>query len=404
MVRSPVSLKPMEENAKTNGLRKGAWTAEEDEKLVTFICKNGGHGSWRTLPKLAGLDRCGKSCRLRWTNYLRPNIKRGDYTEEEERTIIRLHGLLGNKWSSIASHLSGRTDNDIKNHWNTYLKKKLAKVGIDPLTHLPFNIVACNNIYNQLLTSTSFIQQPQISNELLKFHFPASLQLLQPPTDLYHFLHGELARLEAEEARKKAVSAYREFIQNSLLCTSAASRRKLPRRTWSESLNDSSSQFIDPAKIYPCSDNDQRATNGLSEPQSDYNTILKDLDSFLSATCDPDTNPESLSYSTFSVPMNCSIAPHPADASEITLKHLETNVCDSIASPSSCITNDAITLTECADLKEFGIIIDPNYCNIGKADDIDTDDRNSLLEENTIRHLYLRNCIDQTAPKGFSHV
>nr|DAD41118.1 TPA_asm: hypothetical protein HUJ06_015441 [Nelumbo nucifera] len=119
-----------------NGLKKGPWTPEEDQKLVQYIQKHG-HGSWRALPKLAGLNRCGKSCRLRWTNYLRPDIKRGKFSPEEEQTILNLHSFLGNKWSAIATHLPGRTDNEIKNFWNTHLKKKLIQMGFDPMTHRP---------------------------------------------------------------------------------------------------------------------------------------------------------------------------------------------------------------------------------------------------------------------------
>nr|GMD80311.1 myb-related protein Myb4-like [Ipomoea batatas] len=106
------------------GLKKGPWTPEEDQILVSYIQKNG-HGNWRALPKQAGLLRCGKSCRLRWTNYLRPDIKRGNFTKEEEDTIIQLHEMLGNRWSAIAARLPGRTDNEIKNVWHTHLKKKL---------------------------------------------------------------------------------------------------------------------------------------------------------------------------------------------------------------------------------------------------------------------------------------
>ncbi|KAJ8772087.1 hypothetical protein K2173_027264 [Erythroxylum novogranatense] len=119
-----------------NGLKKGPWTPDEDQKLVDYIQKHG-HGSWRALPQLAGLNRCGKSCRLRWTNYLRPDIKRGKFSQEEEQTILHLHSILGNKWSAIASHLTGRTDNEIKNFWNTHLKKKLIQMGFDPMTHQP---------------------------------------------------------------------------------------------------------------------------------------------------------------------------------------------------------------------------------------------------------------------------
>lgn len=118
------------------GPKKGPWTSEEDQKLVQYIQQHG-HGSWRALPKLAGLNRCGKSCRLRWTNYLRPDIKRGNFSQDEEKTILHLHSILGNKWSAIATHLDGRTDNEIKNFWNTHLKKKLMKMGIDPITHQP---------------------------------------------------------------------------------------------------------------------------------------------------------------------------------------------------------------------------------------------------------------------------
>ncbi|KAH7546523.1 hypothetical protein FEM48_Zijuj01G0209800 [Ziziphus jujuba var. spinosa] len=83
------------------------------------------------------LKRCGKSCRLRWTNYLRPDIKRGRFSFEEEETIIQLHSVLGNKWSAIAARLPGRTDNEIKNYWNTHIRKRLMKMGIDPVTHAP---------------------------------------------------------------------------------------------------------------------------------------------------------------------------------------------------------------------------------------------------------------------------
>ncbi|KAI4363734.1 hypothetical protein MLD38_019913 [Melastoma candidum] len=121
-------------------LRKGLWSPEEDEKLLRYITQFG-HGCWSSVPKQAGLQRCGKSCRLRWINYLRPDLKRGTFSQEEEDLIIELHAVRGNRWSQIAAQLPGRTDNEIKNLWNSCLKKKLRQRGIDPVTHKPLSEV-----------------------------------------------------------------------------------------------------------------------------------------------------------------------------------------------------------------------------------------------------------------------
>ncbi|XP_045807385.1 transcription factor WER-like [Trifolium pratense] len=109
-----------------NGLRKGTWTTEEDKKLIAYVTRYG-CWNWRQLPKFAGLERCGKSCRLRWLNYLKPGIKRGNFSQQEEETIIKLHQKLGNRWIVIAANLPGRTDNEIKNYWHTILKKRVMK-------------------------------------------------------------------------------------------------------------------------------------------------------------------------------------------------------------------------------------------------------------------------------------
>ncbi|KAE8700144.1 Transcription factor RAX3 [Hibiscus syriacus] len=106
-------------------VKKGPWSPEEDAKLKAYIERYGTGGNWIALPQKIGLKRCGKSCRLRWLNYLRPNIKHGGFSEEEDRIICSLYISIGSRWSIIAAQLPGRTDNDIKNYWNTKLKKKL---------------------------------------------------------------------------------------------------------------------------------------------------------------------------------------------------------------------------------------------------------------------------------------
>uniref|UniRef100_A0A803QZJ4 Uncharacterized protein n=1 Tax=Cannabis sativa TaxID=3483 RepID=A0A803QZJ4_CANSA len=107
-------------------LRKGTWLEEEDERLISFV-QLMGEKRWDALAKASGLRRSGKSCRLRWLNYLRPNLKHDQISAEEENIIIQLHERWGNKWSKIARILPGRTDNEIKNYWRTYLRKKLAQ-------------------------------------------------------------------------------------------------------------------------------------------------------------------------------------------------------------------------------------------------------------------------------------
>ncbi|XP_048140812.1 transcription factor MYB3-like [Rhodamnia argentea] len=118
MVRNPLRTN-MSNNTR---VKQGAWSGEEDQKLITYI-RRYGIWNWTHMPKAAGLARTGKSCRLRWMNYLRPDIRHGNITKKEEDLILELHRLLGNKWAAIVARLSGRTDNEIKNYWNTHMKK-----------------------------------------------------------------------------------------------------------------------------------------------------------------------------------------------------------------------------------------------------------------------------------------
>ncbi|NP_001302471.1 transcription factor MYB34-like [Brassica napus] len=186
------------------GLKKGPWTPEEDQKLLAYIEEHG-HGSWRSLPEKAGLQRCGKSCRLRWTNYLRPDIKRGKFTVQEEQTIIQLHALLGNRWSAIATHLAKRTDNEIKNYWNTHLKKRLVKMGIDPVTHKHKN--------ETLMSSTG--------------------QSKSAAATLSHMAQWESARLEAE-ARLARESKLLHYQNNKAAAPNNCLSHKASSTNWTK--------------------------------------------------------------------------------------------------------------------------------------------------------------------------
>ncbi|POO01147.1 MYB transcription factor [Trema orientale] len=168
-------------------VKKGPWSPEEDSKLKEYIEKHGTGGNWIALPQKAGLKRCGKSCRLRWLNYLRPNIKHGEFSDEEDRIICNLFANIGSRWSIIAAQLPGRTDNDIKNYWNTKLKKKLMGL-VPPISQrkipLPFpnssHEIPTSTTYNQpLLSSSSSLYRSfssglehQMSNIILSSTYP----------------------------------------------------------------------------------------------------------------------------------------------------------------------------------------------------------------------------------------
>ncbi|RLN16170.1 myb-related protein Zm1-like [Panicum miliaceum] len=176
-------------------LRRGLWSPEEDEKLMNHIAKYG-HGCWSSVPKLAGLERCGKSCRLRWINYLRPDLKRGTFSQQEEDLIIHLHSLLGNKWSQIAAQLPGRTDNEVKNFWNSYIKKRLRERGIDPATHHPLaEPAACRAVFGDVVdlipATAAPLQAPPLADPMpldgvtkLPLDWPVAGAAAPPPSTL----------------------------------------------------------------------------------------------------------------------------------------------------------------------------------------------------------------------------
>ncbi|KAE8675842.1 Transcription repressor MYB4 [Hibiscus syriacus] len=170
-------------------VKKGPWSPEEDAKLKAYIEQYGTGGNWIALPQKIGLKRCGKSCRLRWLNYLRPNIKHGGFSEEEDNIICSLYISIGSRWSIIAAQLPGRTDNDIKNYWNTKLKKKLlgrhkqsnnihrlSSSNQDPNDHQPTGSASDDNQFSPGLSNSAL--------ERLQLHM--QLQGLQNPFSFYN--------------------------------------------------------------------------------------------------------------------------------------------------------------------------------------------------------------------------
>ncbi|KAL3653276.1 hypothetical protein CASFOL_002957 [Castilleja foliolosa] len=165
-----------------NQLKKGPWTSAEDAILVEYVMKHG-EGNWNAVQKHSGLARCGKSCRLRWANHLRPNLKKGAFTPEEEQLIIELHAKMGNKWARMAAELPGRTDNEIKNYWNTRIKRR-QRAGLP--------------IYPPDISSQSSIDNPQTDNTNTFYssgpdpHYPD----LAPTTNIFEFKAIEFKNLQ----------------------------------------------------------------------------------------------------------------------------------------------------------------------------------------------------------------
>ncbi|KAJ9691998.1 hypothetical protein PVL29_011208 [Vitis rotundifolia] len=161
-------------------VKRGLWSPEEDEKLINYISSYG-HGCWSSVPRLAGLQRCGKSCRLRWINYLRPDLKRGSFSPQEAALIIELHRILGNRWAQIAKHLPGRTDNEVKNFWNSSIKKKLLSHGVPDLATFPDipNPNASPEAFFSLNGNPNLIPSPQDH----QLYLPSPTSMLQSGFD-----------------------------------------------------------------------------------------------------------------------------------------------------------------------------------------------------------------------------
>ncbi|XP_024960369.1 transcription factor MYB36-like [Cynara cardunculus var. scolymus] len=155
-------------------VKKGPWDPEEDAKLKDYIENHGTGGNWIALPGKIGIKRCGKSCRLRWLNYLRPNIKHGGFSEEEDNIICSLYISIGSRWSIIAAQLPGRTDNGIKNYWNTRLKKKLLRRCKQAQPN--WLSVPCTNLKEE-----SSIETPSNSAIDDRLHLHMQLQSLENP-------------------------------------------------------------------------------------------------------------------------------------------------------------------------------------------------------------------------------
>ncbi|KAH0690422.1 hypothetical protein KY289_017780 [Solanum tuberosum] len=180
--------------------RKCNWT-EDDANTSTFVSIKHGIGNWATMSKKSGYGRCGRSQKQRWNNRLKPDLKQDSFTPQEEELIIKLHATIGSRWSIIAQQLAGRTDNDVKNLWNTKLKKKLSAMGIDPVTHKPFSQILTDygNIGGFPKARTRFVSL----NRELKGAFMSRPEQLQHSLQNFQNFNSLCVKLPKTEASEE---------------------------------------------------------------------------------------------------------------------------------------------------------------------------------------------------------
>ncbi|XP_074271891.1 transcription factor MYB36-like [Silene latifolia] len=287
-------------------VKKGPWSPEEDAKLKAYIDKYGTGNNWIALPQKIGLKRCGKSCRLRWLNYLRPNIKHGGFTDEEDNIILNLYISIGSRWSIIAAQLPGRTDNDIKNYWNTRLKKKLlgrrkqqgdmndSKEEVAPLSssaleRLQLHLQLQNSQQAQQNSFSFFnnpsiwpklhplIQEKLIQNNLQSLNHVQHLSSYDTnnPVDFYHqnpnFLHSSI---ESINNPNDNYIGQIEELENSSLGGSPSSDSSNGAMIHNNNNNNNFASIVDSTRVTVTPDEGCMDIQRVSSFQTDLNKLL----------------------------------------------------------------------------------------------------------------------------------